>query len=936
MAERSRWAGTLLGRDRELEGLDEIARRALDRSQSVLIEGPAGIGKSTLANRMQAIAADAGFALRTAAADPLEGDRPFGAVFDALGLYSFPGEGTGGSPPSLFSLAADGRYQVMELLCAHVEQQCSAGPLAVFIEDVHYADASVPLILRKLRQRLSAHPLLIVTSSRPETLDPETQRVLTFLRSEADLHVSLPPLSAHDSTALALRSLGGSQLGPRLSSLIEAAHGNPLMIVGVTTGLERESALEFSGESVDMTDGALRSVPATFAEQVRRTCGLLSSAAGELIRAAAVLGDPFTLDDLATVIGARATLLSRAMREAAASGLLVSNNANLTFRHDLVRAAVLDGMDRSERAWLHERSAEVLAERGVSTALVAAHLDAAGSASDDAIRHWFRRAALEASPRSPSTAQRLYARALAVTPPGHPDHGALAVAQLGEMAAAGMFAEAERIGRELLSEDLPADIGSSASWWLGGILFLRNQMSDAAATFDDAADRLHGTPQGSQCRAMAAMCHLTALDDHAGDAVDQAMRDAASTNDAVATTLACMAGSRVASAELRTDDARALVQRAIDVADADPTHEAHRYQPHFIAGMLMYDFGNAEQLLHHVTAGRQRCREIGTTWAEALYHGQAASGFYLAGRLDDALVEALAGKEVADDVGVNMMLLWCVSVAAMVSVHRGELDQARAHIERGRAELGTVSGQLGVELLALAESRLMSIDDIGSAHAHIVSSWEFLSLLKHPPIQFALASETARLALLADDRDMLERVAADVRRWSAHRSMAWMGWIADVCEAVVRKRDPTQALGAARRAPRLDVALMAGALAHRSTSESERAVLVRTAESTFRDVGAYGDLERSRARFTEVQRRGRPRTRAVDGWGALTHTELRVVDRLVSGSSNRDIADDLGMALRTVETHVSHVLQKLSVQSRLGIVAAARERDPRTGPLPVV
>jgi DNA-binding NarL/FixJ family response regulator len=66
------------------------------------------------------------------------------------------------------------------------------------------------------------------------------------------------------------------------------------------------------------------------------------------------------------------------------------------------------------------------------------------------------------------------------------------------------------------------------------------------------------------------------------------------------------------------------------------------------------------------------------------------------------------------------------------------------------------------------------------------------------------------------------------------------------------------------------------------------------------------------------------------GWEALTPAEERVVELLVSGSSNQQIADALYVSLATVKTHVAHVFQKLNVQSRAQVVAAFHERDPRS------
>jgi DNA-binding CsgD family transcriptional regulator len=75
-------------------------------------------------------------------------------------------------------------------------------------------------------------------------------------------------------------------------------------------------------------------------------------------------------------------------------------------------------------------------------------------------------------------------------------------------------------------------------------------------------------------------------------------------------------------------------------------------------------------------------------------------------------------------------------------------------------------------------------------------------------------------------------------------------------------------------------------------------------------------------------RRGRPAA----GWEALTDAELRVVQLVAARLSNAEIAEQLFVSRRTVETHVSHVLGKLGVTSRRELVIAVAERHNGPGP----
>jgi DNA-binding CsgD family transcriptional regulator len=71
--------------------------------------------------------------------------------------------------------------------------------------------------------------------------------------------------------------------------------------------------------------------------------------------------------------------------------------------------------------------------------------------------------------------------------------------------------------------------------------------------------------------------------------------------------------------------------------------------------------------------------------------------------------------------------------------------------------------------------------------------------------------------------------------------------------------------------------------------------------------------------------------RASHGWDSLTPTELKVADLVAQGMSNPQIATHLFLSRRTVQTHVSHVLAKLELNSRTDIAREASRRDLRAG-----
>jgi DNA-binding CsgD family transcriptional regulator len=117
-------------------------------------------------------------------------------------------------------------------------------------------------------------------------------------------------------------------------------------------------------------------------------------------------------------------------------------------------------------------------------------------------------------------------------------------------------------------------------------------------------------------------------------------------------------------------------------------------------------------------------------------------------------------------------------------------------------------------------------------------------------------------------------------------------------------------------------------LARADDAGGARAALGEAAR-VYSGLGAGWDLRRADARLRAHGIRRGPRSlhrRPVNGWAALTPTEQRVAELVSQGRSNPDIAAELFMSRRTAQTHVSHILGKLELRSRLEIMRVAAER----------
>jgi DNA-binding NarL/FixJ family response regulator len=126
------------------------------------------------------------------------------------------------------------------------------------------------------------------------------------------------------------------------------------------------------------------------------------------------------------------------------------------------------------------------------------------------------------------------------------------------------------------------------------------------------------------------------------------------------------------------------------------------------------------------------------------------------------------------------------------------------------------------------------------------------------------------------------------------------------------------------------IALEDAAVLHAERSELDRArTAYLNAIDIYRHLGATWDMMRADARLRphKIRRGARgSRCRASVGWDALTQTEQKIAHLIAAGRSNPDIANHMLVSRYTVESHVSHILKKLSARSRVEIARAAAQR----------
>ncbi|HEX8074443.1 MAG TPA: AAA family ATPase, partial [Thermoleophilaceae bacterium] len=387
-AQQERFGDRLLDREAELSALGEMAALASSGQGGVtVVEGPAGIGKSRLLEEVAGVARDAGLESLTARGTELERELPFGVVrqlFEARLFALEPAErdevlsgAAAVSAPIFLDLPADAPLLDAEPASAHhglywlTANLAVRAPLAIVVDDAHWADPASLRFLVYLANRASDLPVLLVVARRhpePEVDTDLTDRIAAVPRART----LRPRALRHDAVAVLVRVVLDAEPD---ASFAAACHrstgGNPLFL--------RELLQSLAGDGVVPSAAAAERVmsvaPESVARLVRRRLRALGTAAVELARAIAVLGDGSDLAAAARLatIGPDESLA--AADALARFDLLAPGEAR--FVHPIVRAAVYSELPGAEAARMHSRAAVLLAERGDDDDRVAVQLLAA-------------------------------------------------------------------------------------------------------------------------------------------------------------------------------------------------------------------------------------------------------------------------------------------------------------------------------------------------------------------------------------------------------------------------------------------------------------------------------------------------------------------------------------------------------------------------------
>lgn len=925
-------ATTLWERERERESLAQAIARARRGSGGLLaIEGPAGIGKSALLAAGTTMAAEAGVTVLRSRASELERGFAYGVVrqlFEPVlraadeqrrgGLLAGAAEPSGAIlDPGKTKAATAADFGVLNGLYWLTAGLAEEGPLMVCIDDAQWADPASMRYASYLARRLQGVPALLCVATRP--VDPSRggdllDGLLADARVSGDV-LRPAPLSPAAATQLAGELLDdGAE--PDLDFLLachRASGGNPLLLRELCRGLRENGVKPATGQV-----GEVESIGGTaVACVVRPRLAQLPAEAGALASAAAVLGDRAGVAEAAALAGLEPDAGLKALDTLCKENVLV-RGTKVEFVHPLVREAVIGGLGAHEAARAHAEAAQLLAAREAPTERVAEQILRATPAADRAWVETLRLAATAALGAGDGAAAVAYLRRALAEPPPREERlqteVALAQAETLVDSPAAIARMEEILGR-IEDRRTRATVAATLASHLPSWDPARTIEIGRAALRDLNGDH-EGLSRHLEALVLTGELLVEEPDGRAGIEPRPASGDGAE-----ARRLACLLGYR----EARANQPAAEVVPSVRAAFAgDWTRYAAEAGAQYAFGMLVLIAADHDDTLDLCEEWEAAGRRLGrvATWSGAKMF--RAHALLARGELAEAAAEATDAVEAMEAYGMGGgVVSFAAAALADAQLAMGELGDGEQTIERARRAAGR-PGAVNLHGLFLSRARLRSArgDSAGALAEMLDLGRRFRRVGGDNPALLPWRSEAALLASALDDtsraRELAEEEVALARRWGGPRSLGRALTRASAV-AAPEERAPLldEALAVLAAAPaKADLAaaeLLAGVTARQQSPQTAREPLAR-ALALASACGA-GPLER-RARAELVAVGARPRRSAVTGPEALTRRERQVAELAAAGRSNREVAQELYLTKRTVETHLTRVYRKLGIGSR--------------------
>jgi DNA-binding CsgD family transcriptional regulator len=909
----------ILGREAEATEIARFIESVADGPSAMILDGVAGIGKTTLWNGGVTVAQEAGHQVLACRAAESEAPLSYAALGDLLEveLPELPGPQeraldaallraeVEGSPPDqrAVSLAALGVLRAL----------AGSGPVIVAIDDIQWLDAASVRVLSFAARRLRDERIRILVAMRtgaggdPLDLSRMTGSGLRRLR--------VGPLGEEAMIRLLRDRIGDELAHPILRRLHQVSHGNPFFALEIARALSNQSVRPEPGEPLP--------VPEDLQQLLRARLTELPSSATEALLVVAAATRP-TVD---LILGAarRKDRALAGISQAEEADIVERAGERIDFTHPLLGSTIYAAASTETRRNLHRRLAEIVLdpeERARHLALAAGGPDPdAAAALETAGRHAVARGA-------PDAAAELAELARKVTPA----EDAAGILRRSVDAAVYHFDAGDATRSFALLEDTiareePGPARARILFQLAAISWL--DLPRVQTLCEQALEEAEGDPRLSA----AILEHLAWVGIYRGDLIDAAKHARTSIEHA----------DRIEDLTIRGDalSTYGMVEFLLGRPAEDSMHEALRLQDLAMMGdrgleATGYTPSGACYGLQLLWAGRLDAsrdvlqRELKRFEDRGRYLVRDELLCYLAevevraGNWDVAARHAEEAYEIDVESGRILGRGHTLFPKALVEAHRGEVEAARSDAEEGlrlcllNEDLldaschGAVLGFLELSLsdpsaaIERLEPVLGFLEAMGAAEPGVIpcvpDAIEALVALGRleRATELLVAHEEKGRAL---DRPWALATAARCRGVLAAArgdQPASMTAFEEAMEEHVRLEMPFE----------LGRSLLALGEAQRRFKQRRAARgSLRAALETFERVGA--PLWANKATAGLARTGGRAASP-----GELTPTERRVAELVAEGHTNQEVADALFVSVKTVEANLSRIFQKLGIHSR--------------------
>jgi DNA-binding CsgD family transcriptional regulator len=925
-------AAEVIGRREELLALEAFLEAVPAGGQALLLEGDAGIGKTALWQEGNRLACERGFRPLTARPAHSETQVAFATVGD---LFAPVVKETLPQTPvqrraletALLMREPDGPPPEVRLLglaiLSVVRALAQDGPLLVGIDDVQWVDASSAEVLSFMLRRLEGEPVgvLATVRGRPIEVPLELDRAFEGFRQ-----LAVQPLSIGATHRLLWGRLALNLPRPELVRVHEIAGGNPFFALELGRAIAR-GAIRANSANV--------ALPESLTALVTDRLSALPARVRETLVAVAALAAPSV-----TLLEPLAAAVVDDIELAEKHGVVELDGDRIHFTHPLLAPASYAAMPLHRRRRLHRR----LAELDVDLEERARHLAIATTGTNEGIAAALDAAATQARARGAAqAAAELAERAVALTP-------AYAVESINRRRItaaercryAGDSKKAAVLLEEVVGSSQPGRVRAEALSQLAGVRGMTEGFPVAVRLLRLALAEpgLESSQEVNILCELAWMAHVggdnqaSARDAEAALALAEQRSDPAT----LAIALAAVAQNTFArTGRIRRD----LLDRALEL---EQTLDGDDYAA---APWLTWHVGlpvrlSPSRVTLALLLGRSdRHDESRTLWRALTVEAT--------GRADPDVVRCLffraqmemtsgaweraaqlcdEAMQLARQIGLEMFEPLCLSILAEIDAYQGDTERARREIPELLQVVETARFRMAAFRLRIALAVLeLSYDDAGA-------SWRQVAHLFHDVEELdgylaQLAGSAAIEALLATgDLRQAEWLLAQIDQRAANGDTALRPLVLR-CRGLLlaAQGDHERAIAsleAAALAPELPqgvnpfelarTLLALGTVQRRAQHKRVARETLEQAVGIFERLGARVWSEKARS---EIRRIGGRTTSD----GGLSETERQIVELVVAGRRNREVAAELSLSPNTVAWNLSRIYRKLGVASRTELAA---------------